>query len=100
MSRIVQLIQDDDILQERLYNMFLTELEHDRLADAKEIYMLLKDDTKGSKELKRRMKLSLLALIDTLDIDQVFSQVGALNPKHEETIRYQHLHFILNKNKS
>lgn len=97
MPRIVQIIQDDDILQERLYNMFLTELEHDRLSDAREIYSLLKDKTKSSKELKRRMKVSLLTLIDSLDIDQVFSQVGALDTNHEETIRYQHLHSILNK---
>ena len=91
------LILDDEALQTRLYEMFLTELEHDRLENARELYSLLKDKTKPDKELKRRLKNSLLALIDDLEMDQVFGKVGSLAETHPDTLRYQQLHRILKK---
>jgi hypothetical protein len=96
-NNLKTLILDDEALQTRLYDMFLTELEHDRLENARELYSLLKDKTKPDKELKRHLKNSLLALIDDLEMDQVFGKVGSLAETHPDTLRYQQLHRILKK---
>jgi len=88
------MVHADDVLQERLYDMFLTALERNRLSDAKELYQALHCKTKPDNELRRRMKVALTTMIDNMEMDDVFSLVAVHSRNSEESLYYQELYSI------
>lgn len=95
---IEKILREDTDIQERLYNMFLTELEQGKYDRAKEIYKILEDKTKPDKELKRRLKLNLIRLVDECEMDTIFFHIQNVAPLNIHSIRFRELHSILNNN--